>query len=120
MGKVHTKYSITRFQRCKIYCHVRLCAGVRLNIHVFCSEQFFGTITRNVFNYVHMLTTAIVTFTWIAFSVLVGQYRSQCFDYCFTHDVLGCNQFDVVLLTFQFKIHRFQYCRVIFTQLFHD
>ncbi|MMZ61659.1 hypothetical protein D1872_238200 [compost metagenome] len=119
MGKVHTKNSVSRLERSQINSKVGLSTGVRLNIGMLRSEQFFCTITSDIFNDVNMLTAAIVTFARISFSVFVRQNRTHSFNNRFAHDILGSDQFNVVALAFQLQIHCFQHCRVLFSQLIH-
>ena len=88
MCKVQTHEFVTRIQHCKEYGCISLCAGVRLYVRPFCTENFFQTIDSNLFALVYNFTTAIIAFAGIAFCVLVGETGPHCLHYLVTYKVL--------------------------------
>ena len=56
--------------------HVGLSSGVRLNICMIDSEEFFSAVNRQTFGDVNELASAIVAPSGVTFSVLVGHYRA--------------------------------------------
>ncbi|MNP49210.1 hypothetical protein D3C76_1433830 [compost metagenome] len=119
MGQVHPENGIPRLQSRKVNGQVRLSAGVRLYVSMLSAKQFLRTIARDIFHDIDMLAAAIVAFAGISFRIFVCQYGAHCFHNSFADNVLGCDQFNVVPLTFELQIHRFQYRRVLLSQLIH-
>ncbi|MNN49902.1 hypothetical protein D3C81_1644570 [compost metagenome] len=93
---------------------------MRLDIGMISAEQLLGTVTGKVLYDIDIFTAAIVAFARITFSIFIRKNRTHRFHYSFTDDILRSNKLNVGTLTAQLQSHRFQYCRVTLTQLFHD
>ena len=61
MRKVHTEHFIARLQRGKINRHIRLGAGMRLNIDIFSVKKFFSAFNSESLNLICKVTTAIIS-----------------------------------------------------------
>ncbi|MNL61900.1 hypothetical protein D3C87_1858740 [compost metagenome] len=84
------------------------------------TEELLGAVTGQILHDIHIFTTAIIPFAWIPFGILVREHRTHRFHYGFADDILRGNKLNIGTLTAQLQSHRFQYCRVTLTQLFHD
>ncbi|MNJ53370.1 hypothetical protein D3C77_487550 [compost metagenome] len=119
MCQIHAQYRITWIQHSQINGQVRLSAGVRLNVGMLRSEQFLSTVARDILYDIHVFTAAVKTFARVSFCIFVREHGAHRFHNRFTNNVLGSNQLNVVPLALQLQIHRFQYCRVLFSQMIH-
>ncbi|MNI48833.1 hypothetical protein D3C73_1034170 [compost metagenome] len=120
MRQVHSEDSVARIQRGKINRHIGLGTGVRLHIGMIGTEELLGTVTGQILHDIHIFTTAIIPFARIAFGIFIREHRTHRFHYSFADDILRGNKLNIGTLTAQLQSHRFQYCRVTLTQLFHD
>lgn len=59
---------------------VGLAAGVRLDVSVVGAEEFASAVDGELFNFVDVLTAAVVAFSWVAFSVFVGKDAACSFE----------------------------------------
>ncbi|CRF29054.1 Uncharacterised protein [Mycobacterium tuberculosis] len=117
--QVHAQDRLPWLYRSKVYGHVRLCAGVRLNVRMLCTEQFFRAVACDVLNDVNVFAAAIVTLIRVAFCIFVGQYGTHGLKHRLADKVFGCDQLDFVTLTAELQIHCFHDFRILFTQKFH-
>ena len=69
----HAQNGVARFQNRSVHGLVGLGAGVRLDIDIFCAEQLFSAVNRQLFDNINVFTAAVIAFARIAFSVFVGQ-----------------------------------------------
>ena len=75
--------------------HVRLRAGVRLNVGVLGAEQLLGAIDRQLLDLVDDLAAAVVAAAGIALGVLVRRHRADGLEHARPGEVLGCDQLDL-------------------------
>ena len=97
----HAENCVTRFKQGMIDCHVRLGTGMWLDIDVFSTEECFRAFNRERFNIVHKLASVIVTLAGVALSVFIGEDTALDFHNSATCVVLGWDQHERILLTFQ-------------------
>src|SRR5207247_11428923 len=57
--EIHCENFVARLQHREINGHVRLCAAVRLHIHVLASEESLGAIDRQLLGSIDILATAV-------------------------------------------------------------
>ena len=69
----HTENCITGFKQSVVNCHIRLAAGVRLDVDVFNAEKSLRALNREGFNSVHELASVVVAFAGVAFGVFIGE-----------------------------------------------
>src|SRR5215208_4784061 len=86
--KVHSQDLIAILDRREIDRHICLSATVRLNVGVLGAKQLFRTIDSGLLDDVSPFTPTVITFTRIAFGVLVCEHRSCGFEYGFTNEIL--------------------------------
>src|SRR5688572_8831420 len=75
--KIHSQHLFTRLEGGKVYGHIGLAAGVRLNISVFGFEQTFGALDGERFYRVGKFAAAVIALPGETFSVLIGKYRTH-------------------------------------------
>ena len=80
---------VARFQNRVVGSHIRLSAGVRLNIYMVNAEELLGAIYRQGFDAIHELTTVIVTRCRITLGILVRQDAALCLHHGYTGVILG-------------------------------
>ena len=85
---------------------VGLGAGVRLHVDEAAAEKLLGALDGEPLDRVDMLAAPIIAAAGIALGVLVGQYRALGLHDGAGDDVLGGDQFDLVLLAQQFVADR--------------
>ena len=68
-----------------------LTSRYRLNVGVFCAEEFAEAVAGKVFDDVVELTAAVVALSRVAFGILVRENRSDRFKDGFADYVLGCD-----------------------------
>ena len=71
MIKIHSHNSIAWLQYSKLYCHIRLCTGMWLNICIIASKKFLCTLNCKIFYHIHTLTSTIIALCWISFRIFV-------------------------------------------------
>ncbi len=86
--KVQSHEFVTRIEYGEEYGCIGLCTGVRLYVGPFCAEDLFQAVNGNQLTLVHYLTTTIVTFAGISFSILVGEAGAHCLHNLVTYKVL--------------------------------
>ena len=100
--QIHRENFVARFYGGEINRHVRLCAAVRLHIHVLAAEKPFRAINGQLLGNVHVLAATIPAFSRITFGILVCQHAALRFHDCATREILRRNQFDIFPLPFFF------------------
>ena len=117
MIQIHTHNRIPWFQHSKIYCLVCLGTAVRLYVYMVTAKKFFGTFFRQIFHNIHFFTSAIVAFCRITLCVFIGQRGSHCIHDCFGNNVFRSNEFNIMLLSFQFRNNGIRHCAINFSNL---
>ena len=75
---------------------------MRLHIGMLRPEKLFGTVNRQLFDNINLMTAAIVTLAGIAFGVFVGHDRALRFQNGAGDNVFRRDQFDFVALATEF------------------
>ena len=94
--KVHAENGIAGLQDRQIDGHVRLAAGMRLNVDVLGAEKFFGALDREVLDHVDEFATAVISAARVAFGVFVREDGTRRFENGLVREVLRCDQFKPV------------------------
>ena len=113
-GKTHSHNGIAGFEQCKVYGKICLRSAVRLNVCVFRAKEHFGSVARDVFNYVNASASAVVTLSGKAFGVFVCEYRSHCRHYRLRNEIFGCYKLDSAALSVKLGFHSRAYLRIKF------
>ena len=106
-GEVQSHVGIARLQKREKHGLIGLGAGMRLHIGEGAVEKLPGAFDRQVLGNIHILAAAIVAAPRIALGIFVGQDRALGFQHGARHDILGGNQFDLVLLARQLRGYGF-------------
>src|SRR5437868_4200850 len=61
-------------------------------------EELFGALDGEVLGHVHVLATAVISLSWVALSVLVGEDRTLRFQHRSAHVILGGDKLDLLAL----------------------
>ena len=117
MIQIHTHNRIPWFQHGKVYCLVCLRAAVRLYIYMVAAKKLFCTLFCQVFYDIHFFTSAIVAFCRIALCVFICQRGSHCIHYRFRNNIFRSNEFNIMLLSFQFRNNGICHCTINFSNL---
>lgn len=85
LRKIKPHKLVTRLQKASVYSHISRTSGVRL--HINAPDLWIETIElqRSLFaeilNLIDNFIPAIISSSWIAFAIFVGQTRAQTFDH---------------------------------------
>src|SRR5262245_29708608 len=107
VGKIHTENLIAVLNCREIDSHVRLCPAMRLDVRVFGAKQLLGTIDCRLLHNIGPFAASVVTLTWIALGVLVGEDGTHRFENGFTDEVFGGDQFKSICLSRYFVVDSF-------------
>src|SRR5689334_6674293 len=80
-AKVKPQYFFTGFYTGKKYSCIGLCATVWLYVGPTGIEYLFQSFNGNCFDLIYYLTTSIVSFTRITFSIFVGRTGAHSLQY---------------------------------------
>ena len=113
-GKVHTHNGVAGLNQRKISRHIRLGAGVGLDVREVRAEQLFGAVNRDVLDQIDTFTAAVIALAGIAFGIFVGQHAAHGRHNGRGNDIFAGNQFQISALAGKFFVHRLADSRVIF------
>jgi hypothetical protein len=105
VGQAHAQDGVTGRQQGQVDGGVGLGAGVRLDVGVVGAEQLFGAVDGQLLDHVDVLATTVVALAWVAFGVLVGQYRALSFHHRRAGVVFRSDQLNVLFLALSFLLH---------------
>ncbi len=77
MWQGHSHYLVTGLQAGHVNRQVRTRAAMRLDVGVLGTEELLGTLDADRLGRVDVGVAAVVSFAWIALSVLVCQDRTE-------------------------------------------
>jgi len=106
VGQAHAEDGVSWFADSHVDGDIRLGAGVRLRVDMFRAEQFLCPLLRERLHPVHEFASTVVAPARIAFGILVGQDRACSLQHRFTHEVLGCDEFEGLMLPSRFAGNR--------------
>ena len=89
---------VAGLENCGVHRHVRLRAGVRLDVCVLGAEQLLRTIDRKLLDLVDDLAAAVVALAGVALGVLVRRHRPHGLEHRRPREVLGGDQLDLAAL----------------------
>ena len=72
---------------------------MRLYIDVLTAKQFLCAFSCQFLNYIHALTSTVITLSRITFCIFVGQNTSHCRHNRRAHPVFRCDQLNVAVLS---------------------
>ena len=76
VAQIHGEHFVAGFQYGEIDGHVRLAAGMWLDVRVFRAEKFFRAVNRQLLDGVHVFAAAIPAFFRQTFGVFVRENRT--------------------------------------------
>ena len=85
---------------------------MRLYICIITSEHFLGAGYSQFLGHVHVFAAAIPTFTWVAFSVFVGQHGTLRLHHGGAGKILAGYQFNIFLLPLFFQTQYLIHIRI--------
>ena len=107
VGQVHAHHPVAGLEDAEIGRHVRLGAGVGLDVDVLgAGVEREGTLLREPLGHVDVLAAAVVALARKALGVLVRQPRTLGFEHGGRHVVLAGDQLDLVVLAPALAEHR--------------
>src|SRR5437899_11695237 len=89
IGEVYFDKLIATLNVRQVLVNSRLRTAVRLYVRVVSAEQFFSANDRGLLDDIGPFTTAVITFSGIAFGVLVREYRAGSFQHGFADKVFA-------------------------------
>ena len=98
MRELEREDRVARLQRRHVDGHVRLRAGVRLDVRVVGAEELLRAVDRELLDLVDDLAAAVIALARVALRVLVRRRRADCLQDRRPGEVLGGDQLDLVPL----------------------
>ena len=105
VAEVHAENCITGVEQRKVYGQVCLCAGMRLNICMLCTEELLNAFTSEVLNLINAFASAVVALSGITFCILVCKVAAHSCHNSLTHKVLRSNKLEVAALAGKLLFH---------------
>ncbi len=96
--QVHPEHGVPWLQQREVHGHVRLRAGVRLDVRMLGAEQRPGALDGQRFRHIDELASAVVPLPRIALGVLVGEHRPGSLQHGLAHEVLGGDELQPCVL----------------------
>jgi hypothetical protein len=81
---------------------------VGLDIDVVCTEELFRPLNRQILCNIHKLAAAVITSTRIALCIFIGKLTTHGFQYSTAHEVLRCNQLELLVLPISLVLNNLQ------------
>ncbi len=75
-----------------------------LHVRVLRAEQLFGAVTRQVFDNVRELASAVVALAGISLGIFIREYRARGFEHRFADKILRGNQLQTLVLAAGFVV----------------
>ena len=101
VGEREREDRVARLQHAHVDGHVRLRAGVRLDVRVLGAEQRLRAVDRELLDLVDDLAAAVVALARIALGVLVRRHRADRLEHGRPGEVLGRDQLDLAALALE-------------------
>ncbi len=98
VGEIHGEDLVAGLEHGEINGHVRLRAGVRLDVGVLGAEDFLRAVDGELFDDIDVFAAAIPAFAGVAFGVFVSEQRSLRLHHGGRGEVFRSDQLDVVAL----------------------
>ena len=97
--QIHAHHCVAWLNQSHISCTIGLTAWVRLHIGEFGTKDFLSALNGQALHNIHYVCSTIITATWVAFSIFIGQNRTLSGHNSFRNDVFWSDQLDIMLLT---------------------
>ena len=104
--EVHTHDRVAGVEHRKVDRHVRLRAGMRLDVGMLCAKELLRAVAGQILHDVHILASAVIALARIALRIFIGQVRAHRGEHCVADEVLRSDQLDVLVLTGELVVHR--------------
>ena len=120
ISQVHTHNSITRSQQGKEHCHIGLSTRMRLYIGIACTKKLLGSINSQLLYHIYVFAATIVTLTWIALCIFIGEDTALSSHNSLADNILGSNQLQLVSLTIQLLVNCLGNLWIYSVQIIHQ
>ena len=111
-GKIHAHERIARLQKRGVDRQICLRAGVRLHIGIGRAEQLFRAFNRNRFQYIYIITAAVIALSGVPFRIFVREDRSGSRKNRLRYEVFRRDKLYPVVLPLIFRKDRLTDLRV--------
>ena len=101
MRELEREDRVAGLEHGQVHGHVRLGAGVRLDVRVLGAEQLLRPIDRSLLDLVHDLAAAVVAAARVPLGVLVRRNRPDRLEHGRPGEVLGGDQLDLAALALE-------------------
>ena len=118
-GKIHAHERIARLQKRGVDLQICLRAGVWLHIGIGRAEQLFRAFNRNRFQYIYIITAAVISLTGVTLGVFIRQNRTHGCNDGGRGDVLRRDQLNVLLLALKFVFNAGRDLGILRLQIVH-
>jgi hypothetical protein len=92
--QVHPQNGVAGFEHREVDRLVRLAPRMRLHVGMLGAEQLLRAIDRQALNHVRVFAPAVVAFSGVPFSVLVGEDGSRRLEHGVADEILGGDQLE--------------------------
>ena len=118
VGEVHAEDAVARLQQRRVHGHVRLRAGVRLDVGMVGAEEPRHAVDGQALDLVDDLAAAVIALGGQTLGVFVGQVAAHSLHHGRTREILGRDQLQMVALAPQLPLHGGVQLRVGLLQMF--
>ena len=78
---------------------------MRLNISKLAAEKLTSSLDSYIFNYIYILTTAIITLARKSLGIFISKHRAHCSHNLRGHKIFGSDKLNVFSLSLQLECH---------------
>ncbi len=120
MGQVQSKQCISWIHKCQVHSSIGRGTRMRLNVDPVGIKQFLCSFAGEVFNFIYMLTTTVISFAGIAFGIFIGQNCAHRRNGSSRHKIFRGDQLKIIVLSFCFLFYVTVEFRVLIFQYAHE
>ena len=77
-----------------------------LNVAMLAAEKFFKSVPSEIFRHIDKFAAAVIALSGQSLRIFIRQMRTGRGHDRGRNDIFAGNQFDIVLLAFEFRVHR--------------
>ena len=118
VGEVHAEDAVARLQQRRVHGHIRLRAGVRLDIGMVGAEEPRHAVDGQTLDLVDVVAAAVIARAGVALGVLIRQVAAHGLHHGRARKILGRDQLQMVALAPQLPLHGGVQLRVGLLQMF--
>ena len=118
VGEVHAEDAVARLQQRRVHGHVRLRAGVRLDVGMIGAEEPRHAVDGQVLDLVDVVAAAVIARAGVALGIFVRQVAAHGLHHGRAREILGRDQLQMVALAPQLPLHGGVQLRVGLLQMF--